>query len=96
MQLLKKNYAPQLDEKADKYIDFAVDCADRMSSFMKDLLAYSNTGIEEILKKKVNIQELLNEIAALQKSVLNKKYAVILYENLPTVVAHKTSQALIL
>ena len=96
MQLLKKNYAPQLDEKANQYIDFAVDGAERMQSFMKDSLACSSTGIEEILKEKVNIQELINEIAALQKSVLNEKYAVILYENFPTVVAHKTPLALVL
>ena len=67
MQLLKKNYASHFDEKANKYIDFAVDGAERMNSFTKDLLAYSNTGIEEILKEKVNIQELVNEITALQK-----------------------------
>ena len=96
MQLLKKNYASQLDEKANKYIDFAVDGAERMNSFIKDLLAYSNTGSEEIPKEKVNIQELINEIVALQKSVLNEKHAVILYENLPTVVAHKTPLALVI
>ena len=96
MQLLKKNYASQLDEKANKYIDFAVDGAERMNSFIKDLLAYSNTGSEEIPKEKVNIQELVNEIVALQKSVLNEKHAVILYENLPAVVAHKTPLALVI
>ena len=37
MQLLKKNYAPQLDEKANKYIDFAVDGSERMSNFINDL-----------------------------------------------------------
>ena len=96
MQLLKKNYAPQLDEKANKYIDFVVDGEQRMNSFIKDLLAYSNTGSEEIPKEKVNTQELVNEIVALQKSVLNEKHAVILYENLPTDVAHKTPLALVL
>lgn len=89
MQLLKKNYAPQLDEKANKYIDFAVDGAGRMSNFINDLLAYSNTGSDEIPNEEVDTKLLIDEIVAMQKAVLNEKNAVIIYNHLPTIVAHK-------
>ena len=93
MQLLKKNYATQLDEKANKYINFAVDGAERMSNFINDLLAYSNTGSDEIPKEKVDTQLLVDEIVALQSAVLNEKSVVITYHNLPTIIAHKTPLA---
>ena len=96
MQLLKKNYAEKLDEKANKYIDFAVDGAERMNSFIRDLLAYSNTGSEEVPKEKVNTQLLVDEIVGLQKAVLQEKNAKIVYEQLPTIVAHKTPLALVI
>ncbi|MCY7291699.1 MAG: PAS domain-containing sensor histidine kinase, partial [Ferruginibacter sp.] len=95
MQLLKKNYAPELDEKANKYIDFAVDGAGRMNNFINDLLAYSNTGSDEIPKEKVDTQLLVDEIVAMQHAVLNEKNTVITYNNLPTIIAHKTPLSLV-
>ncbi len=41
VQLLEQKYKGQLDDKADKYIRFAVDGADRMQKLIEGLLAYS-------------------------------------------------------
>lgn len=41
LELIEQRYKNQLDERADKYITFAVDGANRMKILIDDLLAYS-------------------------------------------------------
>jgi len=55
-QLLERRYKGQLDEKADKYIHYAVDGAQRMQNLINDLLEFSRvtTRGEKMVKTDMN------------------------------------------
>lgn len=60
--LLAQRYKGQLDERADKYIFYAVDGAQRMQRLVADLLAYSRVGSEGKPMHEVDAEEVLAQV----------------------------------
>ncbi|GAA1641099.1 sensor histidine kinase [Actinoplanes couchii] len=60
-QLLQRRYAGQMDERADQYIGFAVDGAQRMQRLINDLLAFSRIGRITTGFKSVDLAKVMPE-----------------------------------
>ncbi|GAA3910104.1 sensor histidine kinase [Actinoplanes auranticolor] len=83
-QLLQRRYAGQMDERADQYIAFAVDGAQRMQRLINDLLAFSRIGRLTAGFTDVDLDRVLTEV----KSQLEARAgddAEINWSDLPTV-----------
>jgi signal transduction histidine kinase len=84
-QLLSQRYSGQLDERADQYIDFAVDGARRMQDLINDLLAFSRVGRIETPQSDVDCGELVARLSTDLASSIEETGATIEAGPLPTV-----------
>ncbi len=87
--LLKRNYVSKLDEKAQSYIHFAVDGADRMKLLIKDLLEYSKTSANTLTYDKVDLNTIANDIKIIFQEDLTEDGAGIFIAPLPEIKANK-------
>jgi len=85
MELLDKKYSSELDENAQKYIQFAVDGSRRMTSLIDDLLEFSRVGRKYTDVEEVDFNKLIEEILNQYKPSIEEKKAVIEVENLPVI-----------
>ncbi|HEY1687825.1 MAG TPA: ATP-binding protein [Solirubrobacteraceae bacterium] len=85
-QALQKRYQGQLDERADQYIDFAVDGAKRMQALINDLLAFSRVGRSGRELEPLALGDALEAArSALSEILAEAGGAVVLDGELPTV-----------
>ncbi|MEV6347700.1 CHASE3 domain-containing protein [Actinoplanes sp. NPDC051851] len=83
-QLLQRRYAGQMDERADQYIAFAVDGAQRMQRLINDLLAFSRIGRLTAGFTEVDLDRLLTDVTSQLESRAGDD-ATITWAGLPTV-----------
>jgi C4-dicarboxylate-specific signal transduction histidine kinase len=90
LQLLQRKYQGNLDDKADKYIHFAVDGASRMQNLINDLLEYSRVGIGDNETKSIDCEFILNKVLFDIKTVIKENNATISHDPLPEIMADST------
>ncbi len=90
LQLLQRRYQGQLDDKADKYIHFAVDGASRMQNLINDLLEYSRVTRTSREPKFTNCTFVLNQALAGLKVAIKENKATISHDTLPDIMVDPT------
>lgn len=85
-QLLQRRYSGRLDERADQYIEYAVDGAKRMQVLINDLLAFSRVGRSAEHREPVDTGEALGQARANLAEARKDTNAVIEAGDLPVVV----------
>lgn len=84
-ELLQRRYADQLDEKADKYIEYAADGARRMQSMIAGLLEYSRISQLDEDFEVVDLDEVLATVRRDLSVTLDEADATLDVESLPAV-----------
>lgn len=95
MELLEQKYGPKLDDKARKYIDFAVKGSKRMREIIIELLNFSKADEFTEERTKIDLNLLLNEILILHQKKIEEKDAFISVQYLPDISFYKTPLHLI-
>ncbi len=90
VELLSERYKGRLDEKADKFISYAVDGAARMKTLIDDLLRYSRVTTQARRLEEMEARAALDEAMANLGRAIAEKGAVVTHDDLPTVLANPT------
>jgi light-regulated signal transduction histidine kinase (bacteriophytochrome) len=94
-QLLARRYEGQLDDKAKKYINYAVDGAVRMQMLINDLLAYSRVGSRGKPLEPTDSHSTLGEAIRNLAAMIEENRANITNDDLPTVLADASQLVLV-
>ncbi len=86
-QLLAQKYEGMFDDKAKKFIDYAVDGAVRMQRLINDLLAYSRVNTQGVPPESVDSHSVLGEALRNLSSAIEETRAIIVNDDLPVVRA---------
>jgi len=86
-ELLAQRYRGKLDDKADKYIFFAVEGAKRMQRLIADLLAYSRVGSQGRPLAPVATGAVVHNVLEVLSQRIARDGATVRVEPLPTVLA---------
>ncbi len=89
-QLLAQRYEGQLDDKAKKFIGYAVDGAVRMQRLINDLLAYSRISTQGKPLDTVDSHAVLGEALRNLATTIKESRVLIMNDDLPTVRADIT------
>ncbi len=94
-QLLADRYKGRLDERADKYIEYAVDGAVRMQRLINDLLDFSRVGTRAMPIETTDCNAVLKEALGNLAAMIDEHRAIITHEALPSVHADASQLVLV-
>ncbi|MBB2913717.1 signal transduction histidine kinase [Streptosporangium becharense] len=89
-QMLQQRYAAQLDERANTYIDFAVDGAKRMQVLINELLTFSRVGRVNHDPVETDLNEAVGRALSNLSAVVEESQAEVEVGDLPVVVGDRT------
>jgi signal transduction histidine kinase len=89
-QLLQRRYAGKLDERADQYIAFAVDGAQRMQRLINDLLAFSRIGRLTTGFTEVDLNRVMEEVAGQTEATCRYVDGELTWSDLPVIRGEET------
>jgi PAS domain S-box-containing protein len=89
-QLLARRYRGALDEKADQFIDFAVDGCNRMRQLIEDLLEYSRVNTRGRPFLTTDCEAILDRALANLKVTIEETGTAITHDRLPTISGDAT------
>jgi len=95
-QLLQRRYAEQLDDRANQYIGFAVDGANRMQTLINDLLAFSRVGRVHDGYSPVDLEQVWASTEDSLSVGIAESQAVLVHDPLPTVDGDATQLGMLL
>ncbi|MFG3281538.1 ATP-binding protein [Streptomyces sp. NPDC048111] len=94
-QLLQRRYAGQLDDKADQYIAFAVDGANRMQTLINDLLDFSRVGRVHHAHQSVDLDSVMERTLSALSVSIEETGAQITCDPLPSLVTDPTQMGML-
>lgn len=94
-QLLQRRYGGQLDDRADQYIGFAVDGANRMQTLINDLLDFSRVGRVHRDHESIDLNSVVEQALSALSVSIEEADAVITQDPLPTLVADPTQMGML-
>ena len=93
LQLLQRRYQGKIDEKADKYIYYAVDGAARMQVLINDLLEFSRVTTKAEEPEPTDCEFVLNQVLSNLELYIKENKATVSHDALPEVMADNTQLA---
>ncbi len=97
LDLLEKKYSGKvLDDKADAYIDFAVDGAKRMQAMIDDILTYARVGTQGEPHQLVDMEQVLYKVLKDLEREIRESGTIVTVGPLPEVMADPSQMSQLL